>query len=78
MPDNGTANKKSSKCDDTVAAVRRNWEVPSKLPSQDEEMEQETAARIAIQRAGFQRQLSLGVRPGLFVPRLRCLESQEE
>ena len=82
VSDNGTANKKSSKCDGTATAAavaaRRDWEVPSKLPSQDEEMEQEVAARIAMQRAGFQRQLSLGVRPGLFVPRLRCLESQEE
>ncbi|PIL22722.1 hypothetical protein GSI_15415 [Ganoderma sinense ZZ0214-1] len=68
-----------SKCDGTaVAGVRGDWEVPSKLPTQDEEMEQEAAGRIAMQREGFQRQLARGVRPGLFVPRLRCLESQEE
>ena len=68
---------KSRRDDTATEAIRRDWKIPSKLPSQDEEMEQEAAARIAMQKEGFQRQLARGVRPGLFVPRLRCLESQE-
>ncbi|KAI1785521.1 hypothetical protein LXA43DRAFT_1185710 [Ganoderma leucocontextum] len=42
-----------SKCRDAATDAIRDREVPSRLPSQDEEMEQDAAARIAMQREGF-------------------------
>ncbi|KAI0715641.1 beta-lactamase-like protein [Cerioporus squamosus] len=50
----------------------------SRLPSQDEEVEPEVAARTQRLQAKFKQELARGVRPGLVIPRLQCLESQEE
>ena len=55
---------------------RRRVLVP--LPSQDEAMDPEAEARIEAQREEIRAGLARGLRPGLVVPRLRCLESQEE
>ncbi|EJF63258.1 hypothetical protein DICSQDRAFT_160484 [Dichomitus squalens LYAD-421 SS1] len=69
----------SRKRGDAIDAVSvHKWKVPPRLPSQDEYMEEDVAARVAAKRESFQQQLAQGIRPGLFVPRLRCLESQEE
>ncbi|KAI0657242.1 hypothetical protein C8Q70DRAFT_1046208 [Cubamyces menziesii] len=51
--------------------------VPSRLPSQDEEMDEEYAARIQQRAEEFKQELARGLRPGVVIPRLRCLESQE-
>ncbi|KAI0754799.1 hypothetical protein C8Q80DRAFT_1141172 [Daedaleopsis nitida] len=51
--------------------------IPSRLPSQDDEMEED--ARVKMQRRAeeFRQQFKLGRRPGVVIPRLQCLESQE-
>ncbi|KAI0335707.1 hypothetical protein GY45DRAFT_1267000 [Cubamyces sp. BRFM 1775] len=51
--------------------------LPSRLPSQDEEMSEEHAARIHQRAEEFKQELARGLRPGVVIPRLKCLESQE-
>ncbi len=55
-----------------------NTKILPQLPSQDEEMSPDMAARTQQLEAKFKQELARGVRPGLVIPRLRCLESQEE
>ena len=43
----------------------------------DEEMDEEYAARIQQRAEEFKQELARGLRPGVVIPRLRCLESQE-
>ncbi|KAI9066819.1 hypothetical protein FKP32DRAFT_1565004 [Trametes sanguinea] len=50
----------------------------SRLPSQDEEMSEEYAQKVRRRAEEFKRSLARGLRPGAVIPRLRCLESQEE
>ena len=52
--------------------------IASRLPSQDEEMDPEAAARTRELEATIKQGLARGLRPGLVIPRLQCLESQEE
>ncbi|KAI0647865.1 hypothetical protein C8Q79DRAFT_952331 [Trametes meyenii] len=49
----------------------------SRLPSQDEDMGEEHRARIRRHVDEIKQGLASGLRPGVVVPRLRCLESQE-
>lgn len=56
----------------------RAWTAPSRLPSQDEVMGDECSARVQRQVEEFKQGLARGLRPGLVIPRLRCLDSQEE
>ncbi|OJT12075.1 Protein artemis [Trametes pubescens] len=56
----------------------RAWTAPSRLPSQDEVMGDEHSARVQRQVEEFKQGLARGLRPGLVIPRLRCLDSQEE
>lgn len=56
----------------------RAWTAPSRLPSQDEVMSDEHSARVQRQVEEFKQGLARGLRPGLVIPRLRCLDSQEE
>ncbi|KAI0667716.1 hypothetical protein C8Q78DRAFT_1052236 [Trametes maxima] len=51
--------------------------VLSRLPSQDEEMEEQHRVRIRRRVDEIRQGLASGLRPGVVVPRLRCLESQE-
>ncbi|KAI0819253.1 hypothetical protein BC628DRAFT_1423974 [Trametes gibbosa] len=57
--------------------VERVWKVPSRLPSQDEEVDVEHSKRVQIRVEEFKQGFARGLRPGLVIPRLRCLESQE-
>ncbi|KAH9924318.1 uncharacterized protein BXZ73DRAFT_79283 [Epithele typhae] len=50
----------------------------ARLPTLDEVMDPEAAARIQARRADFRRQLADGKRPGLVVPRLQACESQSQ
>ncbi|KAI0769087.1 hypothetical protein BD413DRAFT_559623 [Trametes elegans] len=60
------------------ARERASTTIPSRLPSQDEQMAEEHAARVQRRVEEFKTGLSRGLRPGLVIPRLRCLESQGE
>ncbi|RPD62596.1 hypothetical protein L226DRAFT_551522 [Lentinus tigrinus ALCF2SS1-7] len=62
----------------TSASSKVETGILSRLPSQDEEMEPEMAAKVQELQAVFKQEFARGVRPGLVIPRLRCLESQEE
>ena len=64
--------------------VARCWSAPYHttcflvpLPSQDEAPDAETEARVRAQSLEIRAQIKAGVRPGVVVPRLKCLESQE-
>ncbi|EMD40185.1 hypothetical protein CERSUDRAFT_122252 [Gelatoporia subvermispora B] len=61
------------------SSLRKSWSPPSRLPSQDD-ME-DTSMNFERSREmaqSFIAQLAKGRRPGLVVPRMQCLESQEE
>ncbi|KAH9851733.1 hypothetical protein C2E23DRAFT_895639 [Lenzites betulinus] len=60
-----------------VQEMEREWSVPSRLPSQDEDVDAEHSTRIRTRIEEFKKGLARGLRPGLVIPRLRCLESQE-
>ncbi len=55
----------------------REYRIPSRLPSQDDEMQEEDKVRMEQLAQGFRRQFAEGKRPGQVVPILQCLESQE-
>ncbi|KAI8978707.1 hypothetical protein BD414DRAFT_465748 [Trametes punicea] len=64
--------------EDEKQALGQMYTLPSRLPSQDEEMSQERVTRIQRRAEEFKRELARGLRPGVVIPRLRCLESQEQ
>ncbi|KAL7279809.1 hypothetical protein ACG7TL_006216 [Trametes sanguinea] len=74
---------KASQCNNIVATDKEKAPGPSRtelsrLPSQDEEMSDEYAQKIRRRAEEFKKSLARGLRPGAVIPRLRCLESQEE
>ncbi|OCH87963.1 hypothetical protein OBBRIDRAFT_889439 [Obba rivulosa] len=62
-----------------VPSSRKTWSPPSRLPSQDDledtQMDIEKSRELA---QSFRLQMAEGRRPGLVIPRMNCLESQEE
>ncbi|KAH9891831.1 hypothetical protein C8Q73DRAFT_763234 [Cubamyces lactineus] len=83
-PEEVTSNATAAACEASLstgkgkgAASAQVRTVPSRLPSQDEEMSEEHAARIHQRAEEFKQEFARGLRPGVVIPRLRCLESQE-
>ncbi|KAI0632302.1 hypothetical protein C8Q77DRAFT_1265751 [Trametes polyzona] len=67
----------STACIKGEAAQERAWSIPSRLPSQDEDMGQEHTARVQMRVEEIKDGLARGLRPGQIIPRLSCMESQE-
>ena len=79
----GNTSRHKSRLDDperkgSERAVGRPLLLPLLSPSQDESPGEESEARVKAIRAGFEAHRAKGeLRPGQYVPRLRCLQSQE-
>ncbi|KAI0770085.1 hypothetical protein C8Q74DRAFT_1201832 [Fomes fomentarius] len=69
--------KRKQREPEQVKREEREYRIPSRLPSQDDEMQEEDRVRMEQLAQGFRRQFAEGKRPGQVIPILRCLESQE-
>ncbi|RDX53496.1 hypothetical protein OH76DRAFT_1343517 [Lentinus brumalis] len=81
MKTKGNSQRQALKLAEKLAQAAPDFVTPAfkaKLERRKLQMSPDMAARTQQLEAKFKQELARGVRPGLVIPRLRCLESQEE
>ncbi|KAI0362982.1 hypothetical protein BV20DRAFT_234269 [Pilatotrama ljubarskyi] len=81
--ENVNGNATTSACEANASrgmekAQERACTVLLRLPSRDEDMDEEHAGRVRRRVEEFKQGFASGLRPGLVIPRLSCLESQSQ